>query len=346
MRRPLLLILLGGLCAGVVSIAVDAFAVSGSRPPRLQERRRFLGFEEREQRRYVMGPEESLNEDEYATWTIRLLEIADDGGRFSLSHERRDPASPSPLPRLKRDEIYQDPEYELVEGEVFINLAGFPMWLHAQGRQLFHDRAINYSLDYAFRDGTFLWDVKSALGDVHADVPLPDELEIDPEIPVGAFLFYGGDMACVGRGNTVQWLADAYGFSKRCHTGSLLFINPGLLSLALNLRRPADREVDFRFLSPVATEYKDNTLQLAPATEVDESQQFATIRAESLGRREIPRGDRRVPVTAVLLSTLGENLRTAFVDGRGRVVRLDLGLHPATGLPRWIELVEGVGPPR
>lgn len=52
-------------------------------------------------------------------------------------------------------------------------------------------------------------------------------------------------------------------------------------------------------------------------------------------------GVRAVTATELYITELA---RAAYVDAAGRVVRVDLGLHPASHVPRWIELVES-GPP-
>lgn len=338
------------VCASIsasTSSGVELPLRAGVLSPAAQAPRTLFGFREREQRRYIMGPPEALNEDEYAVWTIRLLAIEDDGGRFALTHERRDPASPSPLPRLRRDEIYEDPEYERSDGEVFVNLAGFPSWVRFQGHQRFHDRVFDYAAEYALRQGAFHWDLKNVLGEVYADVPLPDELDVDAELPAGLFLYYGGDMLCIGRGNTVQWLSDAYGLSERCHLGSLVFANPGLLSIALWTRSPEPGEQrDLWFLSPVGTKYEKGPPDMRggrSARIADESELYARFRMEVLGERDIRLGERSVQTTELLLTELG---RSVFVDADGRVVRVDLGLHPVSGRPRWIELVESIFPQR
>ena len=112
---------------------------------------RFLGYEVGEERRYILGPPESLLRGETGMWSIQLDEIytGEDGapaGEFSLRHEWQAPQPRTEVPLRTIMRVAS-------EGTVRVNAHGFPTKIHHETvRHLAGLGNDAYTIEYELKD--------------------------------------------------------------------------------------------------------------------------------------------------------------------------------------------------
>ena len=111
---------------------------------------RFLGFEIGEERRYILGPEDTSGRSERGIWSIRLDEVFETGGEpeglFALSHEW---SAPPPLGEVILGRIRNVKS----DGFVRVNGHGFPLLIQFQTtRHLDGMGDEAYTIDYRLDD--------------------------------------------------------------------------------------------------------------------------------------------------------------------------------------------------
>ena len=91
-------------------------------PSNAEQRPSFFGYEEGEERRYILGPPEALSGGERATWSISLRELVGEPaeGFFELTHE------------WNRANTRIEPQFGTITGsrsvgELRVNARGFPV---------------------------------------------------------------------------------------------------------------------------------------------------------------------------------------------------------------------------
>lgn len=313
----------------------------------------FLGFRVGEERHYRLGPVESLNLGESASWTIRLDRVAGDPpvGVFALAHERSNPVPSTFLSNPPRSD-YDDPVFANLTGEARIDHLGFPEMVELRGERRFRRRAQRLALRHEFRDGAY--HVEPAEPDQELAIELPRDVAGSASPRGNLFLFVPTGLRCLGRGNLTQEILDRYRLTVPCATAEPMFANPALLELAV---RALDERVDGRelwFMMPNGPPAWERTLQrrgpgrsrASRTTQAtwpedparDESRYYARAGFRWRGEQEIAVGERRVLARTLDVRDVDSVERVHF-DDRGRVVRLDLTDHPVSRRPRWIRLL-------
>lgn len=294
-----------------------------------------FGFELKEERRYVLGPEDALRPGESAFWRIRLEAL--EGGAeerravFVLEHSR--------------DEFFSDAVSRgralrvLIDAELTVNPYGFPVRLALREQEdaggetesLSQVRETIYEFDgeqyqkrsrLSGREWTF-------------DVPIANQENLDVASRIGLYLFLPSALRCLGEYNR--------GPLRSCAGIEPAFANPGLLSLVMPdiwEDDDADREVLFFQPSGVGTSpvglMNINAwlrVERNPLTSLRRYYDHIRLALEEVAEVEV--GTRTV--RAWRLSVSG-GLRDVWVDDQGRVLRSDIDPHPRTHRDRFIRL--------
>ncbi|MGD8331514.1 MAG: hypothetical protein PVJ49_18930, partial [Acidobacteriota bacterium] len=177
-------------------------------------------------------------------------------------------------------------------------------------------------------------------------IKIPIGIEVNPESdpPAGLYVFFPTDMHCLGRGSILHYLADQSALTPPCDTPLLLFANPGLLSLALAQPWAVDEEMrHLWFFTPCGPLLRNPGTGRPPgggaspsAQARDESHYYVREGFEPVGYSITEIGEQRL--TALEIAVEGA-IERIYLDDAGRVLRVDLGPHPITSLPRWIRLL-------
>ena len=220
----------------------------------------FLGFEIGEERHYRLGPAESLERGEAATWIIRLESVEGGGterrGTFSLQHRREAPRSIENPPLPGQVTIAQ------VDTTLVVNAYGAPLELSYFSTRHVYDLGDEvFQVDYRYDGDRYQKRVELMGYDWDFHVDLIQHANLDADVPIGLFAFAPSALECL------EWLAgtriqqrtgtgdtgpptladDPEGASARVEDAALAsgscadanadpaFSNPGLVSLAMPL---------------------------------------------------------------------------------------------------------------
>ncbi len=242
-----------------------------------------LGYQIGEERRYVLGPPDALRRGESGSWAIRLQEVYDEGtpaaeAVFELGHAWSAPLETRAVPYRWINAVQGD-------ALLRVNPYGFPLLI-----QLSTQRSVAglgqeaYTIDYVYGAGIYE-KLTTMMGALWRDpVDLRGHEHLDEEIPAGLFAFFPSAPGCLDRRlirfeqeNIVQLperrsAANPSPMSSRdiampmrsevidnADCEESLFINPGLLSLAMPAFWEANGNREFLFFTPIGPVQDDGT---------------------------------------------------------------------------------------
>jgi hypothetical protein len=277
---------------------------------------RAFGFLVGEERRYILGPPESLLDGEGREWRIGLENIIEQEGElvavFSLDFEDRMPG----ISYRGSQEVYFRSE-----GELRVNLHGFPLELRytegeeQSGEAPWRGEPRSTTYEYDSEAQTYIKSVRVPDQQFEYDVPVARHSDLDLDVPSGLFAYLPAS------------------------EGDAALVNPGLLSLALPTRVDgalADRKV--LLLTPQTTpRYLNREWIMAERngrTSIRRNYETSEIRL--VEQTSVELGRRTVPAWRLELRRFHG---AVYVDDGGRVLRVDINRHPRTGLQRWIRLL-------
>jgi len=233
---------------------------------------RFLGFEVGEERRYVLGPPESLLRGETAMWSIQLDEIytGEDGapaGEFSLRHEWQAPQSRTEVPLRTIMRVNS-------KGTVRVNAYGFPTKIHHETvRHLAGLGNEAYTIEYELKDDNRAYEKSTTREgeDWKQHVAIRRHDGVDRNAPAGLYAFLPNAPGCMDRrvftyegqsgvnpqpgatGSPGQVLTPRSTLKvvDNADCEESLFAHPGLLSLAMPALWEAQGEREYLFFTPI-----------------------------------------------------------------------------------------------
>lgn len=314
-------------------------------------RRGAFGFELKEERRYVLGPDEALRPGESASWTIRLdrLEgdVDDQGGArravFVLEHVRDEYLS----------NLFGDQSRVLrvlVEAELTVNPYGFPLRLVLREQQdMGGDNGSQSELrttTYELEGDHYLKSVRVGGRQWSFDVPIASQEHLDVGSRVGLYLFLPSGLRCLGdpadagrgprrRGTTGEF--------RSCGGMEPAFANPGLLSLVMpDIWEDDDGDREVLFFRPLGVGTVPYGLMNVRSWLRNERDSLASLRRyydhnrvklEEVASVEV--GSRTFEAWRLSISG---TVRDVWVDHQGRVLRSDIDPHRRTGRNRFLRL--------
>ena len=259
-----------GVIAAAVLVA-SAVPLIVTTPASSAQPQEAFGFEVGEERRYTMGPPESLDAGESALWMMRLERIRDNGEAvFALDHQRKRPDSTTGTP------AYGEEIEATMVAELRVNEHGFPMHLEVDVFRSFYGYPeVKYFVRYEF-DGRRMNKSVSAFGrqwDIELGLSSHDRL--DRSVPIGLYAFLPDAFHCVGYRTSVAYIGrptpttlspgsgtapstppPVVRHARECEPDTDLgFLNPGLLSIAWPavIEQEALRE-EFVFFTPTGAD--------------------------------------------------------------------------------------------
>jgi hypothetical protein len=289
-------------------------ADSGAVPPQAPDSA--FGYQVGEERRYVLGPPESLLDGEGRDWRITLESIIEEAGErvavFSLDFEDR-------MPGIS----YRGSQavYFRTEGELRVNLQGFPLELRytegeeQSGEAPWRGEPRSTAYEYDLEARRYTKSVRVPDQDFEYDVPVARHSDLDLSIPSGLFAYLPAS------------------------EGDTALVNPGLLSLALPTRIDgafADKKV-LLLAPPTTPRYLDREWIMAERNgRTSVGRNYETSEIRMVEQTSVELGRRTVPAWRLELRRFHG---AVYVDDGGRVLRVDINRHPRNGLPRWIRLL-------
>ena len=313
---------------------------------------KFLGFQEGEERRYVLGPPEALGRGESATWSIHLRELLGDppDAIFVLTHEwhRAETMTDVPLGTITHVQS---------EGELRVNGHGFPLELEFKTqRHLAGYGDEVYTIRYRYEDGSYRKNIATQGTDWSHTAMIRGHEHLDREIPSGLYALLPVSPDCSVTSSLSPWRASAvvpprrtvgsgtsptippgtttrFADNRRCRES--LFANPGLVSLMMpELWEDGSGERGFLLFMPTGpTEAPGVSLGGAAGGVVAASQPRGTgpgMRPDANSRAERLRYRERVEVEvgrrsvgAWLFDRMGD-FEAIYVDDDNVVLRVDL----------------------
>ncbi len=277
---------------------------------------RAFGYFVGEERRYILGPSESMLEGEGREWLIRLDRIEGDAEEFvavfALEFEDR-------LPGISYRGSQQ--VYFRVEGELKVNRFGFPLELRyteseeQSGEAPWRGEARATAYEYDAEERRYNKSVKVPDRELDYTIPIARHSDLDLSLPSGLFLYLPAS------------------------EGDSALVNPGLLSLALPARVDgALPNTKLLLLAPSSTpRYLDADWIIAERNgRTSVGRNYETTEIRMVEETSVELGSRTVPAWRLEL----RRFHGAFyVDDGGQVLRVDINRHPRTGAPRWIRLL-------
>ena len=253
---------------GPATLLTASLVASGALAVPQQPSSSYLGFELGEERRYVLGPAESLYSSEGAVWSMRLREVLADppDAIFELSHEwsRAEYRTAPPV---------ATPMSVSSSGELRVNAHGFPLSLSFRTtRQLYGYGEHVYSVRYELEGDRFHKYFSMGTRDFDYWVRIRETDELDTDVPRGLWAHapmalecmfglppstaYGPAMPGIVPPNAGANAGAVVGgsqvrFAEHVDCREPLFANPGLLSLVLPTLWEAETgELEFLLLTP------------------------------------------------------------------------------------------------
>ncbi len=318
------------LIAATVSVAAAVTSAAAQAPVPS----RALSFDVGEQRRYRIGPAESLGLGESAEWSIALRSIVDENGEwvanFEFDHERFEviPGSFDPAGGLM---------IVNVEGRLRTNLAGFPLWL--EYTQTFDAGADEWSdngrrtIRFVYEgDGKYRKYIKAGRQDWDFKIGVPKYKHMDFDMPRGLYLYMPTAISCLGTSQDT------------CMDQEPAFANPGFLSMmaaALEEMEPSKRE--FMFFMPGGLS-QSPFMPLAGGrwlsqerNQINNMKRYFEIMKIELGTSwDIEVGPKKLHAWEVDLCC---GIEQAYIEPGGRVVRVNLDTTYTNSDKRYIRLV-------
>jgi hypothetical protein len=277
---------------------------------------RAFGYFVGEERRYILGPDDSLLDREGRDWVIRLDRI--EGGTedfvavFALEFEDR-------MPGIS----YQGSQevYFRVEGELKVNRFGFPLELrYTEGEEQSGEapwrgepRITSYEYDAEERRYNKTVNVPDQKLDY--TIPVARHSDLDLDLPSGLFMYLPAS------------------------EGDSALVNPGLLSLALPAQVDAALpNIKLLLLAPSSTpRFLDADWIVAERNgRTSVGRNYETSEIRMVEQTSVELGNRTVPAWRLELSRFHG---AVYVDDAGLVLRVDINRHPRTSAPRWIRLL-------
>jgi len=318
------------LIAATASIAAAVSSVAAQAPVPT----RALSFEIGEQRRYRLGPAESLGLGESAEWSIALRSIVDENGQyvanFEFDHERFEviPGSFDPAGGLMIVNVY---------GRLRTNLAGFPLWLeYTQDFDMGADEIAESgrrTIRFVYEgDGKYRKYVKYRRKDWDFKVGVPKYKYMDFDAPRGLYLYMPSAIACLGTSQNT------------CMEQEPAFANPGFLSMmAAALEEMQDSKRDFMFFMPGGLDQSP----FMPATsgpwltrernQINNMKRYFEIMKVELGTSwDVEVGPKTLHAWEVDMCC---GIEQAYIEPGGRVVRVNLDTTYTNSDKRYIRLV-------
>lgn len=233
---------------------------------------RFLGFEIGEERRYVLGPEDTLGRNERGIWSIRLDEVFETGGEpeglFVLSHEWGAPPSIGEviLGRIRNVKS---------EGFVRVNGHGFPLMIRFQTTRHLDGMGDEvYTIDYRLDDDHRRYEKRTTANGErwYQNIPIRRHSTVDFDPPAGLFAFVPRAPGCLdspvrrydqaggaylqprsaGSASTPQITApETLKITDNSDCEESMFAHLGLLSLAMPVLWEAQGEREYLFFTPI-----------------------------------------------------------------------------------------------
>ena len=233
---------------------------------------KFLGYEVGEERRYVLGPPESLLRGEMGMWSIRLEEVYQTDGEpeavFALQHEWQGPQPITEVPLRTVMRVQS-------EGTVRVNAHGFPLLIRYQTvRHLAGMGNEGYTIDYQIEDDNRRYEKRTTKEGErwYQNVPIRNHDTVDRDVPAGLYAFLPVAPGCMDRhiatyqlqGNVLPQPKSAASppspqamgpttlkVADNADCEESLFANPGLLSLAMPALWEAQGERQYVFFTPI-----------------------------------------------------------------------------------------------
>jgi hypothetical protein len=233
---------------------------------------KFLGYEIGEERRYVLGPPESLFRGETGTWSIRLEEVyetdAEPEAVFALQHEWQ---APEPRTEVALRTIIRVKS----EGTVRVNVHGFPLRIRYETvRHLAGMGDEGYTIDYEAVDDHRRYEKRTtkAAKRWYQSVPIRNHDTVDRDVPAGLYVFLPVAPGCMDRHIATYQQQGVVGpqpksaasppsaqpaapttvkIADNADCEESLFANPGLLSLAMPALWEAQGQRQYVFFTPI-----------------------------------------------------------------------------------------------
>ena len=277
---------------------------------------RAFGYFVGEERRYVLGPPESLLDGEGRDWRIKLESIEGEAedyvANFSFEFEDRTPG----MSVRGQHEVYFR-----VEGELRVNRFGFPLTLHY--------------LEFDAQSGEAPWrgDPRTTLYEYDSEsqryrkrVSVPDQ-ELDYTVPIAR----SDALDLTMPSGLIAYLPTGDGDSA--------LVNPGLLSLALPAHIDGTLpDTKVMLLAPQITPRFPEQNWITAERNARESLQrnYAPSEIKMVEQTSVELGRRMVPAWRL---ELGRFPGKIYVDDGGQVLRVDINRHPRNNKERWIRLL-------
>lgn len=231
-----------------------------------EQRPSFFGYEEGEERRYVLGPPDALSGGEGGAWSIYLRELVGEPaeGIFELTHEWHRAETRAELPFGTITRIVS-------EGELRVNGHGFPVavefkterHLAGMGDQI-------YTIRYRYEGGSYRKQISAEGKNLSHTAMIRGHKTLDRSVPSGLFALVPTAPDCslavpVGArrmarvvpptrksaGVTPPPIVQPTRFADNSSCRESLFANPGLVSLMLpELWEQGTGEREFLLMTP------------------------------------------------------------------------------------------------
>lgn len=313
-----------------------------------EQRPLFFGYEEGEERRYVLGPPEALSGGEGAAWSIHLRELVGEPaeGIFELTHEwhRARTRIEPPLGTITAIRS---------EGELRVNAHGFPVMVEFKTERAVAGIGLeSYTILYRYEGGSYRKQIRiEGMEELVHTAMIRGHKTLDRSIPSGLFAFAPMDPNCsISAPADARRLASVSPptrppgrpppptvqrrrFADRRSCREALFANPGLVSLMLpELWEQGTGEREFLLMTPAGSFGIPSTsggggFDFTRAASPDTNSVVERLRY--LERVEIEVGSRRRD--AWKFDRMGD-FEAIYVDDDGVVLRIDFSDRSMLGL--------------
>jgi len=259
-------------------VVLFAAAVAASAAPTIASSQAgaVLGFDPGEERHYLLGPPDALQNGEAARWSITLREVSGSGNgmraTFDLRHVREAPRA--------IDGVWTAGQvtYAQVDAELVVNAHGAPLHLvYVSQRHIYDVGDEVFQVEYVYDDDKYEKRVLLQGTDWDLDIEPIEHPGLNMAVPIGLFAFAPTSIDCMewvigtvinqrtGTGDvsaasatrrtdlrttTVEDAALAAGNCYQSNTDPA-FANPGLASLAMPLLWERQGDSDMVLFSPL-----------------------------------------------------------------------------------------------
>lgn len=329
-----------------------------------------FGFDLHEERIYVMGPPDTLAPGEMATWVIRLDRIEGEGESlravFGLQHERKAPHSRDYLPPPGTFRIGQ------VYGELVVNAYGVPLELRYVSQRYVLDVGEEvFEVGYELDKDRYKKKVRVDGGDWDLKVDITEHPGLDLKVPAGLFVAAPSSVVCL------EWAISSEANAAACNELNIdpTFANPGLLSLLVPAIWEAGGNSELLLFTPTRPDLAPGAgggipisivpmVPGIPGTSVlasgipgldwgrfmiggsktsgdkdraeDPARYFRPGEMQILGHTRVEVGPRTIEALELRMSNYPYS---AWIDDRGKVLRLDITGDVPVEERRWLRLL-------